>query len=320
MSDEITNLKNGINNTLIGSIKSKIPDSGFGVATFDCIQAYSSDKGQRVTQFITTNETTVKQAVNAVVYSSTGSREPHYDALYYSATGEARGTVGATNCSGKEGSIGGACFRNGALPIFIMMTDEKFVNNDNLKNATSTYAAMNNINAKFIGVNSSSTSSNDPESNLKAVGTNTGSVDGSGNPFYYKINSNGTGLSTSVADGVAYLAANVPMLVNTGRESIANPQSVDVTQFIKAITPIKRVVGGSTVNCPTECTNEAFQNVKPGTTVTFDIDFHNDFYEPTSSVTTVFRAKINVFGEGSLVDSREVYVIVPGKIGTGPGN
>ncbi|HRZ80474.1 MAG TPA: hypothetical protein P5044_10735, partial [bacterium] len=210
---------------------------------------------------------------------------------------------------------------NGALPIFIMMTDEAFESSYNLVNYTQTYTAMNNINAKFIGVDSWNSGSYGytPKDHLKAVSTNTGSVDSSGTPFYYLINSNGTGLSDNIATGVEYLASNVPMLVNTGRESITNPQSVDVTQFIKAVTPVKRVLADTTtVNCPAECTADAFQNVKPGTTVTFDIDFYNDFYEPTTTENTAFKAKINVFGEGSLVDSREVYVIVPGKKVTGP--
>ena len=236
------------------------------------------------------------------------------------------------DCSTSEGSIGGACFRPGALPIFIMMTDEAFEwaysrykvgGSDWLYVSTNdAINALKGINGKFIGVDSWNTGSPgaSPANDLKAVSNGTGSVDGSGNPFYYLINSNGTGLSTNIANAVEALAASVPMLVNTGKESITNPQSVDVTQFIKSITPVKRVVSGNTINCPAECTDEAFQNVKPGTTVTFDIDFYNDIFNPTTPEPTAFKAKIHVFGEGSLVDTREVYIIVPGKIGTGPGS
>ncbi|HNW83170.1 MAG TPA: hypothetical protein PKG52_09790 [bacterium] len=321
MEGEIANLKSGINNTLIGSIKTKIPDVGFGIATFEDFEDYP-DKGTRIQQFITTNETTIKTSVGNVNWRA-GGYEPHLNALYYAATGEAHGNVAAINCSGKEGSVGGACFRNGALPIFIMMTDEAFENSYNLVNYAQTYTAMNGINAKFIGVDSWNSGSygSTPKDHLKTVSTNTGSVDGTGTPFYYLINSNGTGLSDNIAAGVQHLASNVPMDVNTGRESISNPQSVDVTQFIKAVTPVKRVLSDTTVvTCPTECTTDAFQNVKPGTTVTFDIDFYNDFYEPTTTENTAFRAKINVFGEGSLVDFREVYIIVPGKDVSGPND
>ncbi|HSW61118.1 MAG TPA: hypothetical protein VLJ60_09975, partial [bacterium] len=333
MDGEIANLKDGINNTLIGSIKSKIPDAGFGITTFEDFDSYPNDYGTRVIQTITTNETTLKNTMSSVSALVGTGWEPQMSAIYFSVTGEARGTTPAMNCSTSEGSIGGACFRTGAMPIFIMMTDEAF------ETAYSKYKVgasdwifvstndaineLNSIKGKFIGVDSWNTGSFgvSPANDLKAVSNGTGSVDGVADPFYYLINSNGTGLSTNVAAAVEYLAANVPMLVNTGKESITNPQSVDVTQFIKAITPVKRVVGGSTVNCPAECTAEAFQNVKPGTTVTFNIDFYNDFYPPVTSQATAFRAKINVFGEGSLVDTREVYIIVPGKAGgIGPGS
>ena len=322
MDDEITNLKNGINNTLIDLIKNKIPDVGFGINTFEDYEDYS-DNGTRITQYITTNENTIKTAVNAVD-TRDGGAEPHINALYYSATGAPHGSVPYYNCSGEEGSIGGACFREKALPIFIMMSDEAFVTMFNDVTYTEAINAMNNINAKFIGVDSWNSGSfgNAPDDNFKNVGKDTNSVDGLGSSFYYNIASNGTGLSDNIATGVEYLASNVPMDVTTTRESITNPQSVDVTLFIKAVTPVERLLTGSTtpISCPTECTADAFQNVKPGTTVTFDIDFYNDFYEPTTTETTVFRAKINVLGEGAALDDREVYIIVPGKEATGPGN
>ncbi len=40
--------------------------------------------------------------------------------------------------------------------------------------------------------------------------------------------------------------------------------------------------------------------------------FYNDFYEPDKVEATVFKAKINVLGDGALLDTREVIIIVPG--------
>ncbi len=310
MDGEISNLKSGISNTLIDSIKNKIPDAGFGINTFDDY-ADHGDKGTRINQYITTNESTIKSAVNTI-NTNNGAWEPHINALYYSAKNESHGTAGVVDCSLYEGSIGGACFRDGALPIFIMMTDESFVNNYNQVTIQQAYDAMNQINAKFIGINSGTDST--LTSNLKAVSTNTGSVDASNNPFFYTISSNGSGLSTQIADGVSYLASNVPLDVLTTKESIVNAQNIDVTQFIKAVKPNKRTLTDtSVVTCSSDCSETTFFSVKPGTTVTFDIDFYNDFFEPTTTETTAFRAKINVFGEGSILDVREVYIIVPGK-------
>ncbi|MGI6393724.1 MAG: hypothetical protein ACOX2F_03160 [bacterium] len=331
MAGEIQNLKDGINSTLIPDIQSKIPDVGFGISTFEDYDDFPEDYGNRIIQPITTDTNLLKNKINSVNYLENTGWEPHMSAIYFAATGDARGTTPKMDCTLHEGSIGGACFRPGAMPIFIMMTDEAFeVEYSKYKVGGSDWIyvstndainALNSIKGKFIGIDSWN---NPPEAcpadDLKTVSIGTGSVDVFGEPFYYLINSNGTGLSSNVAIGIQQLASDVPMLVNTGQESISNPESVDVTKFIKSIKPIKRLAYGTTIHCPSECTDIAFENVTPGTTVTFDVDFHNDFYEPKTTDSTAFRAVINVYGEGSLVDTREVYIIVPGKEATGPGS
>ena len=123
MAGEIANLKDGINNTLIGSIKAKIPDAGFGINTFEDYGTFENDYGTRVIQTITTNENTLKSTMATVNYLENTGWEPQMSAIYFSVTGQARGTTPAMDCSTSEGSIGGACFRPGALPIFIMMTE-----------------------------------------------------------------------------------------------------------------------------------------------------------------------------------------------------
>jgi hypothetical protein len=48
--------------------------------------------------------------------------------------------------------------------------------------------------------------------------------------------------------------------------------------------------------------------------VTFDVTFENTIYENESYESKVFSAVINVLGDGSFLDSREVFIVVPGKI------
>jgi len=52
--------------------------------------------------------------------------------------------------------------------------------------------------------------------------------------------------------------------------------------------------------------------VKPGVNIFFDVTFKNDIFEPTTTESTLFRAHIQVLGEGALLDERDVYIIVPG--------
>jgi len=88
--------------------------------------------------------------------------------------------------------------------------------------------------------------------------------------------------------------------------SVCNGQSA--TAFIKAITP-KAADPADAIEGMDPTT---FLKVKPGTTVTFEIDFYNDFCAPTGSQTQVFTAQIDVLGEGAFLDTREVLIIVPG--------
>jgi hypothetical protein len=54
-----------------------------------------------------------------------------------------------------------------------------------------------------------------------------------------------------------------------------------------------------------------FYQVIPGTRVTFDVDFYNDFVPPPPTA-QIYRAVIVVLGNGvAELDSREVYIVVP---------
>ena len=52
--------------------------------------------------------------------------------------------------------------------------------------------------------------------------------------------------------------------------------------------------------------------MKPGTDLLFRVDFYNDVYEPPDSKATLFEAQINVLGDGALLDTRQVIIVVPG--------
>lgn len=317
MSGEHANLKSGIKTTIIDGVRAEIPDSAFGLVKFGTVE----DQVYSMASYITTNSDTVKSAVDSIS-SCNGSIEYHNEALYQASTGEGTNetmdcvsedawgncdsgsiSIPAANCAGKEGSIGGACFRNEALPIMIMASDESFSEGDagswtagTRKTTSLAISAMNTINAKFIGIDSGA-SMND----FNTISDGTGSKDGSGNRFNYTINADGTGFSSQIVTAVVELTNNIQIDITTKAKHIDNVYGVaDTTKFIKSITP------GS------------FPDVKPGQTVTFEVTFENTIYENTSYETKVFIANINVLGDGSFLDSRDVFIVVPGKDYTGP--
>ncbi|HSW60646.1 MAG TPA: hypothetical protein VLJ60_07585, partial [bacterium] len=319
MLDEHTNLKNGIKTTIIDGVRAEISDSAFGLVKFGTLE----DKVYNLSQSMTTNADAVKTAVDSIS-SCSGVEEYHTHALWQAASGAGTNeeicvsdsflgcidgwydvNVSAVNCSGKEGSIGGACFRDESLPILIMSSDESFTDGSwdewdkgSRKRISDVVAAMNTINAKFIGIDSGS-STND----FNSISDGTGSKDTLGNRFNYKINADGTGFSQKIVDAVVALTENIQIDITTKAKHIDNVYGVtDTTKFIKSTSP------------------ETFPDVKPGQTVTFDVTFENTIYENETYESKVFSAVINVLGDGSFLDSREVFIVVPGKDYTGPGN
>jgi hypothetical protein len=174
------------------------------------------------------------------------------------------------------------------------------------------YAAMNAKNAKFIGIDSGG---GVVMSDYETISDNTGSVDGSGNGFNYEISSDGSGLSSQVVNAVVALTQNIKVDINTSRESVANPQGVNTANFITAIIPNYT----SPANAYDSKDTTTFHGVKPGTVVYFDVKAQNTFWEPTTTESTLFKALIHVLGAGTLLDSREVFIIVPGKEDCGSG-
>ncbi len=237
------------------------------------------------------------------------------------------------NCTGAMGGIGGACFREQAMPIFIMMTDEAFtaaINNPNYfvwyteppyqppHTRDEAIAAMNAIQAKFIGISSFVPLgwNYDPEDDLTAVCLGTGSTDENGNPFFYEIGDDGSQMSLQIVDAISELTQKVRMDVTTQRVAIPNPHGVDTAQFIKAVTPLS----ATPANGYDTKDDTTFYRVKPGIQVTFSVVFENDLFEPTGPSATLFRARITVLGDGALLDTREVLIIVPGKIENSGGS
>jgi hypothetical protein len=324
MSDEHENLKQGINDIIITGVQAEVPDAAFGLVQF-------CDWGLRpyeLTQAITTDVSEIESAVNTIA-TCNGGAEPHSESLFQAASGEGltgqvcgmwvpgfgcfewvNVNIPASSCP--SGTVGGACFREDALPIFLMMTDEEFLtyvaqSGTTIHGNPAAIAAMNAIGAKFIGVDSSGGLA---EAGFTEISNGTGSVDSSGNAFNFTIASDGTGLSDAIVGAVVDLTQNVQLDVTTEKENIdTNPYDVDARDFIKAIVPN----GADPTDGYDSKDETTFYSVDPGTVVDFDVDFHNDFFEPPTVEATMFKALIHVVGDGTLLDTREVYIIVPGK-------
>jgi hypothetical protein len=317
MEGEHNNLKTGINDVIIDGITAVMPDAAFGLVKFGTWE----DATYEVAQAITTDAAAVETAVDTIAACG-GSEEAHAETLYQAATGEGfEGTaclewllswcvtsvsVDLPAASCPAGTVGGACFRPDSMPIFIMLSDEAFGSWDfdtgTPHGSPEAIAAMNAIGAKFIGLDSG-----ESMADFEEIAVGTGSTDGV-DTFNLTINADGTGVSDQVVESVVDLTANVQLDVTTAGESVANPFGVITTQFIKAIVP----VSASPADQVDSMDTTTFYGVDPGTLVTFNVDFYNDFFEPETPEATLFEATIHVVSTSAILSSRQVYIIVPG--------
>lgn len=350
MSYARDNLKTGINTTVVPGVAAAVPDPAFGLSSFAGIEDAAFFLNQPVTKDIAAMTT----AVNNLGGEGGGKIEAQYENLYQLASGAGfdgellkfsfdawltgfyehycNVLIPPVDCAGQLGSIGGGCFRTAALPIFIMITDEKLydINDDWFSDAGITrynykwadgqpdkghYAsavitAMNAKKAKFIGVIGQGVGDLlfDIENQYKEIADGTNSKGTNGQYFIFETGYSGNGLSSEIAVAVKDLVENIAMDVTTARTSVANPYSIDTTQFIVDIIPSYSDPADSYQNKDAT----TFYQVKPGINIFFDVTFKNEIFEPTTTENTLFRAHIQVLGEGALLDERDVFIIVPG--------
>jgi hypothetical protein len=233
------------------------------------------------------------------------------------------------------GTIGGGCFRDAALPIQILMTDETLydINKDLLSDTGGIVTAyrykwndskpdqghyreevadaMNAINSKFIGIMGTSLTSellDTIQERMEQIANDTDSKTATGDFFIFQVGYSGGGLSDEMVTAIQDLLLNIKRDITTGKESVANAHSIDTTQFIKKILTDSSIPA----NNYDSKDDDWFFNVRPNTQLLFDVTFENTIFEPTTTESTLFRAKITVYGEGALLDTRDVYIIVPG--------
>jgi hypothetical protein len=243
------------------------------------------------------------------------------------------GIANEENCQGQPGPcpagyLGYPCFRPGALPILIVVTDEGL---DQYTATTQQDAitAMDAIGAKIIGVYGVGSWGYDGRDGLEAFATAQGSVDATGDPLVY--NGSDGNASQSVVDAITALS-QVPMDISSIAQdnddgTDAHGQTDDIDAVAEFVDHLEATDQG--VNCTSGWTMvdgsdsdnfpDTFLQVEPGNRVCWDIYVkENTTVEPTEHP-QLFTATIYVYGdEVTEVDFRTVYFLVPPVI-EGPG-
>lgn len=336
MQDAIENVQNSLIDTIVPAIRREIPNSQMGAGEFEDfpVDNYGSpgDKPFTLHQEITPDDNAVLNGIRQYTNplgAGADEAESHLEALYQTATGEGFAPwVPPKECPIYPDEfyrrVGYPCFRPGSLPIIILISDAPMHNGPgNYEPYTHpevvyshgfdvTMSMLNYIGARVIGVAVGGYSIT--VAHMEAVAEATGTVDARGNPLVY-ISDSGE-VSTNIIQGIQDLVGGVPQDITTTKRDLPDKEEyrnmgeveVDATRFIKRIRPYSAIPQGNVLGGSDDTT---FYRVLPGTGVTFEVHFLNDFYPPKST-SRIFEALIIVVGNGvAELDERHVYIIVP---------
>jgi len=359
MSGEVSELKTGLR-TLVTRIATSIPDVGVGFGGFEDFDVHGGScriilgievcdvqygaAGDLPFELLSVITTDTDQMVTDVGLLRVGSGGATWasttEALYQTATGEGIGPwVPPQSCPAIPDEIGRRrgypCFRPGALPIVVVLTDTSsrngpmttagqdydesyFPSGVHPHTYTETLTALASIGARAFGVISGTeVASPTAAAQAREWASSTGTVDAAGTPIFFMIAGDGSGLTDRVAEAIERLANETPQNIATRtQDGVDIPErdpGVDATAFIKAIVPTTAWDSAGTEIPDTVITRDdtTFYSVPPGTMVSFTVRFQNDFV-PSMLTAQIFLAKIIVVGNGVAdLDERDVVIIVP---------
>jgi len=379
MYSEVGNVQTGMETIIIPGVEALIPDVEFGAGGFDDfpvgshgsltdvpyyhlidIVPFEQDLGawgtggpfSNVGQFVASGANGTPDIVDAVRsyprHSGANGCESGVEALYQTATGSGiswgGGSIPAKSCPTIPDETGPRrgypCFRPGALPIIVYVSDAPFHNpvpsgwpTDTLEGVSCDYGdvpaahtydqaltALRGIGARVVALSSDnipSMAGYPATAHMCNLARDTGAVRADMSPLCFEIGPSGTMITSDVVNAIAELVGGTPQDVNTRTENVpGNPDDFNATLFIKSIVPIEGYSDGIAGTGYTSKDETTFYGVIPGTLVDFAIDFYNDV-RPPAETAQIFKARIIVVGNGVAdLDSRNVYIIVPPEGGT----
>lgn len=326
MGASITSLGNGIatpTTGLIDRVRAVIPDVHFGVGDF---KDYGDTYLYRNVQDITADTAAAQFAAQSLSpWGGGDGPEGDVPALWATATGMGLASHGLSPRSGcPAGRFGYPCFRDGAVPIVVLITDWSFHNdragNDpysGYTNYSTMLSALTAARIRVIGIAQQTGGDLGALADLRDIARDTGAVDGSGAPLASAWA--GGEISDTVVNQISTLANQTPLDISIEYIDDAS-DSVDsfasFVSYVEANTagdPARGCEPRAAVDSDGDGHMDTFEDVTPGNRVCFDIVVkQNDTVTP-STMPQIFKATLRVLGDGfTELDTRDIFFLVPG--------
>jgi hypothetical protein len=341
MSSTITAVRSTLSTTIVPGIVRAIgpgADVRYGMAEHRDFANGGSDFALRVLQPLNPNPMLSQNATTRLAASGGGDGpEAQVAAMHSLLSGFGVAQYGGTatrvatraDCGGDATAFGWGCFSPGRVPIIVLFSDAAWHNGTampttNFYTSVPTAAKWVDLVAEFrrreayfVGIDVASTLT---YTNAVALARDSRTLDGAGNPIAFR--GTPSSVAANVVSAITTLAQGTRQDVT--RRGVGDPMETrlpagrQTSDFMQRIVPLR---GTPAAPAGFDRFDDAtFYNVSPSTVVTFEVTFFNDFHRNNSGVAQLFRATIEVLGRASSVlDTIQVFVIVPAEANGGPG-
>lgn len=331
MEDEIGAVRRGLRERVVPGIRALIPDAAFGVALFGefPVEPHAfpdSDVGPyRLRTPVTTDVARVETALEDTPrWANLDDPEAAIEGLFQVATGEGLAPWIEPTFGCPSGGVGGACFRDEAFRIVMLVTDapmhegppgvppfapyEFTPSPHGYADALDAVAALDLF---VIGLGATDTGRPNALPHLAALGRDTGSVDGAGAPLTFDIGGRGDRIGEEIVAAVRRVADDVPLEVDAIVEDTPGDE-LDLRELVIAVRPASASPpSGASID------GARFVAVEPGTRLTFELEIDASAVPPSPTRREVPGRVIFRESGRSRIDAQDVLVVLPGDDGDG---
>ena len=235
------------------------------------------------------------------------------------------GVLPRTGCPAN--TFGYACFRNGALPVVLLATDEvplsagdtnKTPDWDTIVRPEYTARA-----ARLVGIQGSGLSAS-VTADLRKMATDTNAVDAANGNAPLVFDGAGANAPAAIQQGILTLANGLPLDLNAVTADDPSDAVDAVASFVDHIETLQLgnaacANGLTEIDTNSDTFADAFVDVRTGTPVCWKVVSKPNTTVPATDVPQLFRATVTVFGDGiTQLDTRDVFFLVPPVINDGP--
>jgi hypothetical protein len=232
----------------------------------------------------------------------------------------------APTCAGSPAANAGfatfgyPCFRQGALPVVLLATDEPPLSaGDTFKTPDWNTVVKQQFlatKARLVGILGSNLGPN-TRADLEQMATDTGAIDAANGNAPLVFDGAGTNAHLAIQAGILALANGLPLDISAVTSDVAGDAVNAVTAFVDHIQTLQLGTaqcanGLNDIDTNADTFDDKYIQVRTGTPVCWKVVSKPNTTVPATDQPQLYKATITVWGDGvTQLDERDVFFLVP---------